>query len=38
MIAIAGTLSASFSVSAAQVAATAADACARQQGFLSSPR
>ena len=33
MIAIAGTLSASFSVSAAPVAATAADACARQQGF-----
>jgi len=33
MIAIAGTLSAPFSVSAAPVAATAADACARQQGF-----
>ena len=33
MIAIAGTLSTPFSVSAAPVAATAADACARQQGF-----
>jgi hypothetical protein len=33
MIAIAGTLSASLSVSAAPVAATAADACARRQGF-----
>jgi hypothetical protein len=33
MIAIAGTLSTPLSVSAAPVAATAADACARQQGF-----
>ena len=33
MIAIAGTLSASLSVSAASVASTAADACARRHGF-----
>ena len=33
IIAIAGTLSTSFSDSAAAMAATAADACARQQGF-----